>query len=288
MIWDVRIIEVGALPDTSLGAYVVGAMDDIVLDLPCFCWLLLNGKTSVLIDTGPDTHLSGDVGYEVKGDPRGSLLSALKASGVEPAGLDMIIHTHLHHDHIQNNSLFANAEVVVQRSELEGAREAEAKCAPLTPAVRRLIATAPWARSQEAGIWYIGIKDFEKEAGERLRVVDGEAEVLPGVSLLPNGGHTPGHQSVLVSTSEGPACISGDIIPLAINRDVVGPATPRKQEARAFLQRVHNSAWEIIPSHDKAMRSHRWYSSGAARVILEKDEIAASSGQAHLSERPLP
>jgi glyoxylase-like metal-dependent hydrolase (beta-lactamase superfamily II) len=259
--WEVRIIEVGTLPDTPLGDYLVGAIDEIMLDLPCYCWLLLDGNRSVLVDTGPDTHLSGDVGYEVKGDPRGSLSKALRADGVEPEELNMIIHTHLHHDHIQNNILFPKAEVVVQQRELDAAREAEAKCSFLTPQVRSLISTAPWARSHEAGIWYIGIADFEKETGERLRVVDGEVTVLPGLTLLPNGGHTPGHQSVLVSTSEGDVCISGDIISLAINRDVVGPATPREEETRAFLTRVHQSSWEILPSHDEAMRSHRWYAS---------------------------
>ena len=261
MSWEIRIIEVGTLPGTPLGDYLAGAIDEILLDLPCYCWLLLDGKTSVLVDTGPDTRLSGNVGYEVEGDPRGSLSRALRANGVEPPELNMIVHTHLHHDHIQNNVLFPNAEVVVQRRELEAAREAEAKCSFLTPRVRSLIATAPWVRSHEAGIAYVGIADFEKETGERLRVVDGEETVLPGLDLLPNGGHTPGHQSVLVSTSDGEVCIAGDIISLAVNRGVVGPATPREEETRAFLRRVHHSSWDILPAHDEALRSHCWYAS---------------------------
>ncbi len=261
MSWEVRIIEVGTLPDTPLGDYLAGAIDEVVLDLPCYCWLLLDGTKCVLVDTGPDTRLSGSVGYEVKGNPRVSLGKALVANGVEPPDLSMVVHTHLHHDHMQNDVLFPNAEVVVQRRELAAAREAEAKCSFLTPQVRSLIATAPWVRSHEAGFAYVGIADFERETGERLRVVDGEETVLPGLDLLLNGGHTPGHQSVLVSTLGGEICIAGDIISLAVNQVVVGPATPREEEARAFLKRVHQSSWEILPAHDEAMRSHRCYAS---------------------------
>ena len=44
--WTVDIIEVGTLPDTALGAYVYGALDEAVLDVPCFCWLLRDGQRS--------------------------------------------------------------------------------------------------------------------------------------------------------------------------------------------------------------------------------------------------
>jgi hypothetical protein len=40
---------------------------------------------------------------------------------------------------------------------------------------------------------------------------DGEAEVLPGIRLLPTPGHTPGHQSVLVDTPDGLVVIGGDV-----------------------------------------------------------------------------
>ena len=121
MAWTVGIIEVGTLPDTSLGAYVCGALDDVMLDVPCYCWLLRDGRTSLLVDTGPDLEQSADVGYEVGGEPRASLLAALRRSGVSPAEIDLIIHTHLHQDHIQNDDLFPGARVLVQREELQSA-----------------------------------------------------------------------------------------------------------------------------------------------------------------------
>jgi glyoxylase-like metal-dependent hydrolase (beta-lactamase superfamily II) len=90
-------------------------------------------------------------------------------------------------------------------------------------------------------------------------VVDGEVEILPGITLTPSGGHTSGHQSVLVATEEGTACITGDVVSLAVNADVVGPMTPDAVATRAFLARFRASAWELIPSHEPALRQHRWY-----------------------------
>jgi glyoxylase-like metal-dependent hydrolase (beta-lactamase superfamily II) len=258
-VWTVGIIEVGILPGCPLGSYVTGASDEILLDLPCYCWLLRDGHTSVLVDSGPDAEASEDVGYEVWGDTREALLRGLRAQGVAPAEVTTVVHTHLHQDHVQNDALFPNANVVVQRRELEAARKAETACSRLTPAQRADIASQPYADSQEAGIWYIGTADLEKTAGDRLRVVDGATTILPGMALAPNGGHTLGHQSVLVSTAEGIACIAGDIVSLAVNATLIGPMTPDVVATRAFLARAGAASWELIPSHEPAMRDHRWY-----------------------------
>jgi N-acyl homoserine lactone hydrolase len=259
MSWTVDIIEAGTLPHCSLGAYVYGALDEAQLDLPCYCWLLRDGHHAVLVDTGPDAELSVDVGYEVGGNPRASLLAALRSAGSAPADIDMIIHTHLHQDHIQNDVLFANSHVLVQRLELESALGAEACCALLSAEDRETIAAGPYAESQAAGVWYRGIARFKDTLGARLRVVEGEQEILPGLAVLPNGGHTSGHQCVLVATAEGDVCLCGDTVSLAINRDVVGPMTPDEEATRAFLRRLRAEPWEAIPSHEPAMRTHRWF-----------------------------
>jgi glyoxylase-like metal-dependent hydrolase (beta-lactamase superfamily II) len=257
--WTVRIIEVGTLPGTSLGAFVPGACDGSLVDLPCYCWLLRDGSSSVLVDTGPDARASRDVGYQVAGDTEASLLGGLRSCGVTPADIDTIIHTHLHQDHVQNDRLFRNATVVVQRSELLLARRADGACRSLSPADRAAIAAGPYADSQDAGIWYIGTADLERWAGERLRIVEGEVEPADGVTVVPSGGHTVGHQSVLVATAEGTACIAGDIVSLLANREIVGPMTPDVPATRRFLRRLHTSGWELLPSHDPVMRDHRWY-----------------------------
>jgi N-acyl homoserine lactone hydrolase len=55
------------------------------------------------------------------------------------------------------------------------------------------------------------IPEWVEFEGARYEEVDGEAEVLPGIRLLPTPGHTPGHQSVLVDTDEGLVVVGGDV-----------------------------------------------------------------------------
>ena len=265
MTWTVGIIEVGVLPDCRLAAYVPDAPADVTLDLPCYCWVVRGAGAAVLVDTGPDATPPEDVGYEVLGDTRSSLLRGLRAAGVAPRDVTTIVHTHLHQDHVQNDALFPNAEVVVQRRELEAALEAETAARTLSPAQRATLAAGSYARSQEAGMWYLGTAGLQERLGARLRVADGELELLRGITLTPSGGHTAGHQSVLVDTQEGIACIAGDIVSLAVNAEVIGPMTPDAAAAGAFLARVRAAAWELIPSHEPALRRHRWYvSAGGA------------------------
>ena len=57
-----------------------------------------------------------------------------------------------------------------------------------------------------------------------------------------------------------------DVISLAINREVVGPMTPDEDAARAFLRMVRGSAWEVLPSHEPALRGHCWYGAARRRV----------------------
>jgi N-acyl homoserine lactone hydrolase len=94
----------------------------------------------------------------------------------------LVINTHLHFDHCGGNRLFPGVPIYVQRRELEAARE--------------------------PGYTIPGWVEFE---GARYVELDGEAEIVPGVRVLPTPGHTPGHQSVLVDTEDGLVVVAGDV-----------------------------------------------------------------------------
>lgn len=247
------------MPGCALSSYVEGGADDELLDLPCYCWLLRAGEDVVLVDSGPDARASTDVGYAVSGDTRRSLLGGLRAAGLTPSDVDVLVHTHLHQDHVQNDHLFHPRRVVVQRRELEEARASDAACARLSPAERAALAAAPYETSQAAGIWYIGTAALEACWGDRVEPVDGPAEVLPGLRVVPSGAHTAGHQSVLADTADGVVCLAGDVVPLAANATRVGPMTPDAAAAHAFLAQAAAAGWELIPSHEPALRTHRWF-----------------------------
>jgi N-acyl homoserine lactone hydrolase len=98
------------------------------------------------------------------------------------ARVALVINTHLHFDHCGGNRLFPGTPIHVQARELAAGLS--------EPAYVR-----PWI--EFAGSTYVEH--------------DGEAEVLPGVRLLPTPGHTAGHQSVLVDTDDGLVVLGGDV-----------------------------------------------------------------------------
>jgi N-acyl homoserine lactone hydrolase len=99
------------------------------------------------------------------------------------ARVTVVINTHLHFDHCGGNRRFAGVPIHVQARELADARSLPDYTIP------------EWV-------------DFD---GAAYVEHEGEAEVLPGVRLLPAPGHTAGHQVVLVDTDEGLVVLGGDV-----------------------------------------------------------------------------
>jgi N-acyl homoserine lactone hydrolase len=95
----------------------------------------------------------------------------------------LVVNTHLHFDHCGGNRRFPGVPIHVQRRELADARS-------------------------EPGYTIPAWVDFP---GATYVEHDGEAEVLPGVRLLPAPGHTAGHQAVLVDTDDGLVVLGGDV-----------------------------------------------------------------------------
>ena len=95
----------------------------------------------------------------------------------------IVVNTHLHFGHCGGNRLFPGVPIHVQRRELVDARAEDDYTIPA------------WV-------------DFP---GATYVEHDGEAELVPGVRLLPAPGHTAGHQIVLVETDEGRIVLGGDV-----------------------------------------------------------------------------
>ena len=106
---------------------------------------------------------------------------ALAGLGMSPADIGLVINTHLHFDHCGQNAVFKHAACHVQRAELERARR----------------------ESSQLADWF----DF---AGARFELLDGDTEIVPGLSVMTTPGHTVGHQSVVVRGADGDDLLIGD------------------------------------------------------------------------------
>lgn len=158
----------------------------------------------VLVDTGMGTKWPEKEAalYGLEGAPLARLLAD---SGVEASAVTDIVHTHLHFDHAGGSTqldasgqpvpTFPKATVHVQAGEWHAARNPDPRSKPS----------------------YRPENFAPLEAAGRLRLANGDAELLPGIQVRVTPGHTLHHQSVRFDPGEGlaPIWFFGDIIPTA-------------------------------------------------------------------------
>lgn len=169
--------------------------------LPVLVHLIDHPDGRILVDTGM-TELHPAVADM---DPR---LTPLGEQGLDLAGIDLVVNTHLHFDHCGGNHLFAGRPTYVQRQELDDA----------------------------LGLDEYTIREWVEAPGVRYVPIDGDLELLPGVRLVAAPGHTRGSQVVVVETDGGPVVIAGDTA--VWHGELDEPAT----EGQRMVRALHPSA----------------------------------------------
>ncbi len=160
------------------------------LTLHFFVWVVLGGPHPVVVDTGfgeEDAAARGLRGYVSPG----AMLARL---GVRADEVPLALITHLHWDHWAGFRHFPAAEFWIQRDEV---------AFWTGPAARYDVYKAPASPGALAELVRLNY-------GNRLRVVDGDREVLPGLRVHRIGGHTAGLQIVSVETARGRVVLASD------------------------------------------------------------------------------
>ena len=157
-------------------------------------YLVRSDGRIILIDTG-----MGPKPAETPSTTWGLLLEGLKAKGVQPEDIDMVVMTHLHRDHVGWNlvSLEGKYEPTFPKARYwMGAKDWEAS---RLPANQDRFATAPNT------VWPL------EELG-LAELIDGEHALTSELTTLPTPGHTPGHMSIMIASQGERALILGDSI----------------------------------------------------------------------------
>jgi glyoxylase-like metal-dependent hydrolase (beta-lactamase superfamily II) len=198
--------------------------------LPIYAFYLEGGSRRILVDTGLADFVAPPGAEKTLGFRALEFEEALATVGLTPETVDVIIHTHLHNDHCENDYKCANAEIYVQKAEYEFLLNPH-------PVDHR---------------YYPDILD-----GLNVRQVEGDADIAEGVRVLFSPGHTVGGQSVAVNTAHGRAVITGFCCN-AKNFPAQGPAIApgvhiNLAEAYDSIQKIRSMAEILIPIHDPAV-----------------------------------
>lgn len=177
----------------------------------------------VLIETGGKRALF-DCGH---GTTRGPLLHSLNQFGLTPDEIDLLIFSHGHFDHVLNLDLFPDAPILMSQAERDYV-ETPFEHDTVTP---RFLPALLAARD--------------------VQLVDGEAEILPGVTMFPTPGHAPGHVSLELATTDGPVVLAADALKTA--REALSGIPdlefdPQKRGKDA-IQEVLRRGKIIVPGH---------------------------------------
>lgn len=161
----------------------VGSMPEYEIPVVCYLVQTSDGR-NILIDSGlPEMMPEGETEFENGRD----VIEQLAIIGLKPDDIDTVISTHYDGDHAGRHAAFTRAHYVVQR-----VHHVDAASNPRFAAIR-----PQWDQPLE-----------------RIRLVDGDTELLPGLALIETSGHVPGHQSVLVRLpATGAVLLTIDAVP---------------------------------------------------------------------------
>ncbi|HEV2022201.1 MAG TPA: MBL fold metallo-hydrolase [Terriglobales bacterium] len=167
--------------------------------------LIRDGKHTVLVETGIGNKL--DPRMTKIFAPQAKLMDSLAAAKVAPEEIDVVINTHLHFDHCGWNTVRQGDHVV---------------------------ATFPKAQYYvQEGEWRHGSQQHERDrisylsenydpliqAG-KMHLLQGDQELLPGISVKVYPGHTRHMQAVMLKSQGKRACYVSDLIPTTAHLDL--------------------------------------------------------------------
>jgi glyoxylase-like metal-dependent hydrolase (beta-lactamase superfamily II) len=205
------------------------------------CLLIETPAGRVLVETGIGERLDerGRAWRVLDGAP---IVPALERAGFDPGSVDIVAMSHLHYDHAggllraDGARAFPRARIVAQRAEWEIALDTNP----------RIVASYDQPELRLVREW--------GEAG----VADGEVELMPGVWAVPTGGHTAGHQAIVVRAPGRTLAFLGDIAmrPWSANPRWVPafddfPLDSVAQKSVLFA-RAAAERWIVVLSHERA------------------------------------
>ena len=208
-----------------------------------WCLLIKTDHKNILINTGIGNKYNQryqDI-FNIQHPP--SLLPGLAEHNIKPADIDIVILTHLHFDHCGGNTISQNNKIM-----------------PAFPKARYIVQKSEWEKAvnpnERTRASYIKDNLIPIKEANQLELIDGNKEILPGISVRVTGGHTRGHQIVLMKSGDKTAVYWSDLIPTTAHVDlpyIMGyDLYPEEtlEEKRRFIDQAIKEKWICFWEHD--------------------------------------
>jgi N-acyl homoserine lactone hydrolase len=213
--------------------------------IPIYCWYLEGGDQKILVDTGEMSPIQSEERQKSIGGKIFTFEEGLAQWGLIPSDIDIVIHTHLHNDHCENDYKCENAVIYVHENEL-----------------RRIHDPHP--------LDFRYLEDFieDVEANGQIQTVPGDQEIVPGIRVIHTPAHTDGGLSVAIDTEAGKAVITGFCVIMenfdppkeikAMEMEVIPPGTHvNTYQAYDIMLRIKAMADILLPLHEPAFAAVR-------------------------------
>ncbi len=250
----------GAVPK-KLWNRQIEADDQNRIPLAMRCLLIETARERILVDTGAgwieDEKVRDLYGIDNEGEPT-RLETSLRAVGVEPSDVTIVVSTHLHFDH-------AGGHTVTE----DGERRAS------FPNARYLVRRGEWTAAQADNL--LLRESYHPDAFESLadlgvlELTEGDEEIASGVRLTSMPGHTEHHQGILMDLGEESVCYPCDLVPTAAHTRLtwimaydLEPMTTLAQKEE-WLTRAAEEEWLLVFAHDPVI--------AAARAVPASDGV---------------
>ncbi len=205
---------------------------------PTTAWLIQGADKPILVDTSFRSveDASQQQGLVCRRSKEQTLEWQLARHHLAPGDIGYVIHTHLHMDHAGQDYLLPNARILIQRKELQNAAAPNFFPVPFYDRVNVARLIDP--------LW------------QQVEILDGEAELFPGIRAVHLPGHTPAHQAVYVETAGGTAIIAGDAamnVAVNVRKQVAPGIVDNMADVMTGLRRLaqeERRGARVLPTHD--------------------------------------
>ncbi len=227
--------------DKSMMTYQHGNGEQYTI--PIYCWYIEGSDKNILVDTGEMSPIQSDEREKAIGGKIYTFEQGLDRWNLKPEDIDIVIHTHLHNDHCENDYKYINADIYVHEKEVERIYD-------------------PHALDYRYLEDYI---DDVKENGQ-LKVLSKDQEIVPGIQCMHTPVHTDGGMTIIINTLSGKAVITGFCVinenfypPIeikALEMDVIPPGTHvNVYESYDIMLKIKEMADILLPLHEPEFAS---------------------------------